>query len=48
MRLLGQDDMDQLPDEDPLAKHDAEFVIMAGAFKSLVDGLSTELGDFVS
>lgn len=48
VRLLGQDDMDQVPDEDPLAKHDAEFVIMAGAFKSLVDGLSTELGGFVS
>ena len=48
VRLLGQDDMDQLSDEDPLAKHDAEFVIMAGAFKSLVDGLSTELGGFVS
>ena len=48
VRLLGQDDRDQVPDEDPLAKHDAEFVIVAGAFKSLVDGLSTELGGFVS
>ena len=48
VRLLGQDGMDQVPDEDPLAKHDAEFVIMAGAFKSLVDALSAELGGFVS
>jgi recombination associated protein RdgC len=48
VRLLGQDDMDQVPDEDPLAKHDAEFVIVAGAFKRLVDGLSAELGGFVS
>ena len=48
VRLLGQDEMDQVPDEDALAKHDAEFVIMAGAFKSLVTGLSAELGGFVS
>ena len=48
VRLLGQYDMDQLPDEDPLAKHDAEFVIVAGAFKRLVDGLSAELGGLVS
>ena len=48
VRLLGQDDMDEVPDEDPLAKHDAEFVIMAGAFKSLVAGFSSELGGFVS
>ena len=48
VRLLGQVGMDQVPDEDPLAKHDAEFVIMAGAFKSLVDALSAELGGLVS
>ena len=48
VRLLGQDDMDQVPDEDPLAKHDAEFVTVAGAFKRLVDALSEELGGFVS
>ena len=48
VRLLGQDDMDDVPEEDPLAKHDAEFVIMAGAFKSLVSGFSSELGGFVS
>ena len=48
VRLLGQDDRDQVPDEDPLAKHDAEFVIVAGAFKRLVGGLSAELGGFVS
>lgn len=48
VRLLGQDDMDQVPDEDPLAKHDAEFVTMAGGFQSLVDGLAAELGGFVS
>ena len=48
VRLLGQDDMDEVPEEDPLAKHDAEFVIMAGAFKSLVAGFSSELGGFVS
>lgn len=47
VRLLGQDDMNDVPEEDPLAKHDAEFVIMAGAFKSLVAGLSSELGGFV-
>ena len=48
VRLLGRDDMDQVPNEDPLAKHDAEFVTVAGAFKRLVDGLSEELGGFVS
>ena len=48
VRLLGQDGMDTAPEEDPLAKHDAEFVIMAGAFKSMVAGLSSELGGFVS
>jgi recombination associated protein RdgC len=48
VRLLGQDEMNDVPEEDPLAKHDAEFVIMAGAFQSLVGGLSAELGGFVS
>ena len=48
IRLLGKDDMDQVPDEDPLAKHYAEYATVAGAFKRLVDGLSEELGGFVS
>jgi recombination associated protein RdgC len=48
VRLLGQDDVNDVPEEDPLAKHDAEFVIMAGGFKSLVTGLSSAMGGFVS
>lgn len=48
VRLLGQDDVNDIPEEDPLAKHDAEFVIMAGAFKSLVAGLAAAMGGFVS
>ena len=44
VRLLGQDEANDVPDGDPLAKHDAEFVIMAGGFKSLVAGLSGVMG----
>jgi len=31
-----------------LAKHDAEFVIMAGCVKSLLNALKTQLGGYVS
>ena len=48
VRLLGQDDMDDVPEEDPIAKHDAEFVIMAGCVKSLLNALKTQLGGYVS
>ena len=46
VRLLGQDEANDVPDEDPLAKHDAEFVIMAGGFKSLGGGPIRRHGRF--
>ncbi len=48
LRLLGQEDVQEVPEDDPLAKHDADFVLVAGALKSLVTGLAAAMGGFVS
>jgi recombination associated protein RdgC len=47
VRLLGRDDTDDVPEEDPLAKHDAEFIINAGCVKSLINTLKAQLGGYV-
>ncbi len=44
LKLLDQNETDQLPDEDPLAAHDAHFVMMAGCMQGLLNALSAELG----
>ncbi|MCR9277377.1 MAG: recombination-associated protein RdgC [Pseudomonadaceae bacterium] len=46
-KLHGLDAMDELPEEDPIAKLDSEFVVYAGAVSRLVKALSTSLDGMV-
>ena len=44
LRLDDVDGMDEIPDEDPLARFDADFVEAAGVLKRLLGGLEKQLG----
>ena len=44
IRMAGLDAADDLPDEDPLARLDAEFVLLAGNVRRLIRSLEKPLG----
>ena len=46
MRFLGLDALDDLEEEDPLMRHDAEFTLEVGVTSRLINSLQKELGGF--
>ena len=48
LQLEGIDGLDEIPDEDPLAKFDAELALAAGTITRLFDALKDRLGGFGS
>lgn len=46
VRFEGLDSLDELDDEDPLARADAEFAIEAGVTQRLIEALKKSLGGF--
>lgn len=44
IRLVGQENLDEMDDEDPIARLDAEFTIMSGSIRRLLKALSNRLG----
>ena len=46
VRFEGLESLDELDDEDPLARHDAEFAIEAGVTQRLLEALKKNLGGF--
>ena len=44
IRLVGQDNLDDMDDEDPIARLDAEFTIMSGFLRRLLKALTNRLG----
>lgn len=46
VRFEGLESLDEMDEEDPLARHDAEFAIEAGVIARLLDSMKTTLGGF--
>lgn len=48
LRLEGIEELDELDDEDPLARHDAEFTLLSGLVARLLVSLKKRLGGFAA
>jgi recombination associated protein RdgC len=48
LRLLGMDAKEASDEEDPLARFDAEFVLLTGTLRQFIDVLAKSLGGLVS
>ncbi|NOX49589.1 MAG: recombination-associated protein RdgC [Gammaproteobacteria bacterium] len=48
LRLEGIDDADELPEEDPIARHDAQYTVLTGYLSKLVGALHRHLGGYAS
>lgn len=46
LRLEGIEELDDLDDEDPIARHDAEFTLLCGLTTRLLEALKKNLGGF--
>ena len=46
LRVEGIDELDDLDDEDPLARHDAEFTLLIGLVRRWLDALKKSLGGY--
>jgi recombination associated protein RdgC len=46
LKLVGTDVADALPDEDPLARLDAEFALVTGTLRQLITAIETTLGGY--
>ncbi len=47
IRFEGLEELDELDDEDPLVRHDAEFVLTSGLLRAVVVALKAQLGGYV-
>ena len=48
LKLEGIEELDELDDEDPLARHDAEFTLLAGLVTKLLKALNKNLGGYAA
>ena len=48
LKLEGMEELDDLDDEDPLARHDAEFTLLAGLVTKLLGSLKKNLGGYAA
>lgn len=46
LRLADQESMPDAPMDDPLAKHDADFVMLSGCVNQLLQGFEQSLGGY--
>ena len=46
LRILGMDDKEEISEQEPLARLDAEFVLLTGILRQMIADLKKLLGGF--